>query len=75
MLSAHYELKPKQLLAPVFMAITGSLTSTSVIDAMTILGSDMTRARLRHAIDVLGGFGKKKLKALEKTALQLPASA
>ena len=74
-LSAHYELKPKQLLAPVFMAITGSLTSTSVIDAMTILGSDMTRARLRHAIDVLGGFGKKKLKALEKTALQLPPIA
>lgn len=71
-LSTHYELKPKQLLAPVFMAITGSLTSTSVIDAMAILGSDMTRARLRHAVDVLGGFGKKKLKALEKTEQQLP---
>jgi len=33
---------------------------------MALLGPDMSRARLRHAINVLGGVGKKKLKKMEK---------
>ena len=65
-LSAHFDLKMKAFLAPVFIAITGSATSTSVMDAMAILGSDVTRARLRHAIDVLGGVSKKQAKRFEK---------
>ncbi|WP_106477315.1 glutamate--tRNA ligase [Phytohalomonas tamaricis] len=65
-LANHFDLKMKGFLAPVFVAITGSQTSTSVMDAMVILGSDMTRARLRHAIEVLGGVSKKQAKALEK---------
>lgn len=75
LLSEHFEIKPKLLLAPVFMAITGSLTSTSVMDAMVILGSDITRARLRHALEVLGGVSKKRTKALEKVARDLPPIA
>lgn len=66
MLAAYFELKMKALLAPVFIAVTGSATSTSVMDAMVILGSDMTRARLRHAISVLGGVSKKQAKRFEK---------
>jgi glutamyl-tRNA synthetase len=58
--------KVKDFFAPLFVAISGSAASVSVIDAMAILGSDMSRARLRFAIDVLGGVGKKKLKKLEK---------
>ncbi|MDR5875710.1 glutamate--tRNA ligase [Vreelandella gomseomensis] len=65
-LSAHFDMKMKAFLAPVFIAITGSTTSTSVMDAMAILGSDVTRARLRHAIDVLGGVSKKQAKRFEK---------
>ena len=65
-LSAHFDLKMKAFLAPVFIAITGSTTSTSVMDAMAILGSDVTRARLRHAIEVLGGVSKKQAKRFEK---------
>ncbi|ANF58506.1 glutamate--tRNA ligase [Halotalea alkalilenta] len=65
-LAEHFELKMKVFLAPVFVAITGSLTSTSVLDAMAIIGSDLTRARLRNAIEVLGGVSKKRAKALEK---------
>ncbi|WP_043527383.1 glutamate--tRNA ligase [Litchfieldella xinjiangensis] len=61
-----FELKMKAFLAPVFIAVTGSATSTSVMDAMVILGSDMTRARLRHAIAVLGGVSKKQAKRFEK---------
>ncbi|EPC02598.1 glutamyl-tRNA synthetase [Litchfieldella anticariensis FP35 = DSM 16096] len=65
-LAEVFELKMKAFLAPVFIAVTGSATSTSVMDAMAILGSDMTRARLRHAIAVLGGVSKKQAKRFEK---------
>ena len=70
-LSSHFELKMKDFLAPVFIAITGSSTSTSVMDAMAILGSDVTRARLRHAISVLGGVSKKQTKRFEKEYREL----
>lgn len=60
------ELKFKDINAPLFIAITGSTASVSVMDAMAILGPDITRGRIRHAITVLGGLGKKKLKSLEK---------
>ena len=36
------------------------------MDAMAILGSDVTRARRRHAIEVLGGVSKKQAKRFEK---------
>lgn len=65
-LAEHFELKMKAFLAPVFIAITGSSSSTSVMDAMAILGSDVTRARLRSAIEVLGGVSKKQAKRFEK---------
>ncbi|WP_251976835.1 glutamate--tRNA ligase [Salinicola avicenniae] len=70
-LAAHFDLKMKAFLAPVFVAVTGSAHSTSVLDAMAILGSDMTRARLRHAVDVLGGVSKKQAKRLEKQYREL----
>jgi glutamyl-tRNA synthetase len=65
------ELKLKPFLAPLFIAIAGSSASISVIDSMNLLGADMSRARLRYAIDLLGGVGKKKLKKLEKAYQQL----
>ncbi|GHB27933.1 glutamate--tRNA ligase [Salinicola rhizosphaerae] len=70
-LAGHFELKMKAFLAPVFIAVTGSAHSTSVLDAMAILGSDMTRARLRHAIEVLGGVSKKQAKRFEKRYREL----
>ena len=33
---------------------------------MEIIGSDISRARIRHAIEVLGGVSKKQMKKLEK---------
>ncbi|MCB1675122.1 MAG: glutamate--tRNA ligase [Halioglobus sp.] len=59
-------IKVKDFLAPVFVAIAGSSASFSVVDSMELLGPDVSRARLRHAIDVLGGVSKKALKRLEK---------
>ena len=66
------EIKVKDFLAPVFIAIAGSSASFSVVDSMELLGPDMSRARLRHAIDVLGGVSKKAMKRLEKEYQQLP---
>ncbi len=60
------ELKMKDFVAPLFIAIAGTTASISVFDSMVVLGPDMSRARLRNALDLLGGVGKKKLKKLEK---------
>jgi len=59
-------IKLKDFLAPIFIAASGSTSSFSVMDAMVLLGSDLSRARLRFAIDALGGAGKKVLKRYEK---------
>ncbi|SFB81171.1 glutamate--tRNA ligase [Pseudoalteromonas denitrificans] len=64
-LADHHELKIKVFLEPIFVAISGKTSSTSVIDAMEILGSDMSRARLRVALGHIG-VSKKQAKKLEK---------
>ena len=71
-LAAHLDIKMRDFMAPFFIAIAGSTSSTPVMNSMAIIGADMTLTRLRHAIDVLGGLGKKKLKKLEKQAAELP---
>lgn len=60
------QIKMKDFVAPLFVAVAGTTSSISVTDSMELLGSDMTRARLRQAIEVLGGVGNKTLKKLEK---------
>ncbi len=60
------EIKLKDFLAPLFIAIAGTSASFSVMDSMVLLGPDMSRARLRHAVEALGGYGNKALKKLEK---------
>ena len=60
------QIKVKDFLAPLFIAISGTASSFSVVDAMELLGADMSRARLRHTIHLLGGVSKKQLKSLEK---------
>lgn len=59
-------IKVKDFLAPLFVAIAGSSASFSVVDSMDLLGADMSRARIRHAIEVLGGVSKKAAKRFEK---------
>ncbi|MGP4713945.1 MULTISPECIES: glutamate--tRNA ligase [unclassified Psychrobacter] len=71
-MAAALDIKMRDFIAPFFIAIAGSSSSTPVMNSMWIIGADMTMTRLRHAIDVLGGLGKKKLKKLEKTAADLP---
>jgi glutamyl-tRNA synthetase len=64
-------LKIRDFLFPVFVAITGTAVSVSVIDSIAILGLDLTRARLRHALATLGGISGKQQKVLEKEYQQL----
>ena len=66
-LSEVMRMKLKVFLEPLFIAITGSSASISVMDSMHILGPDVSCARLRFAIDLIGGVSKKGLKRLEKT--------
>jgi glutamyl-tRNA synthetase len=60
------EVKVKDFLAPLFIAISGTSASFSVVDSMELLGPDLSRARIRTAISVLGGVSKKAGKRLEK---------
>ena len=60
------ELEPREFLFPLFVSITGKPASTSVIEAITILGLDLCRARVRNSIMILGGLSKKSEKALAK---------
>ena len=70
-ISDALDVKVKDFLAPIFVAIAGTSASFSVVDSMEMLGPDMSRARLRHAITVLGGVSKKAMKRLEKEYQQL----
>ena len=55
---------------PFFFAISGSAVSLPLFDGMTLLGPDLSRVRLRKALNQLSesgvGLSKKGLKALEK---------
>lgn len=65
-LAGEVEIKLKDFLVPLFIAIAGTTASMSVMDSMVLLGPDLSRARLRHAIGVLGGVSKKQLKKMDK---------
>ena len=75
-LSKKMEVKMGDFMQPIFIAIAGTPNSWSVVDAMAQLGPDMSRARLRDALDKLGGFSKKESKSVEKEfqALQKQAA-
>lgn len=54
--SNHLKIKMKTIIAPIFIAINGRLISTSVINTIVLLGKDITRIRLKQAINILGGI-------------------
>ena len=60
------DIKMKHLTQPFYVAMSGKKISTPLFDTMEILGSDMSRMRIRYAIDELGGLSKKAMKKLEK---------
>ncbi|MEZ5529048.1 MAG: glutamate--tRNA ligase [Porticoccaceae bacterium] len=70
-LAQGMEIKLKDFLFPLFLAVAGSPSSPPLFDAMAILGPDMVRARVRHALEAAGGVSKKQLKKLEKEYQEL----
>ncbi len=74
-LAGNMSIKLGDFNAPLFVSVVGTKDSFSVMDAMELLGSDVTRARLRDSIEVLGGAGKKVLKRFEKEYNQLGKAA
>jgi glutamyl-tRNA synthetase len=65
-LSEKLDLKLRELTRPFYVALTGAEASTPLFRSMEILGLDLVRVRLRHAVDALGGVSSKRAKALEK---------
>ncbi|MEQ8408374.1 MAG: glutamate--tRNA ligase [Gammaproteobacteria bacterium] len=70
-LATQLDLKIRDFLFPLFVAMSGKAVAASVIETISVLGLDITRARLRNALDVLGGISKKQAKNLEKEYRQL----
>ena len=64
------EKKLKEILPLFFQAMSGKSISLPLFDAMSILGPDLVRVRLRKALSLLNsegvGLSKKGLKVLEK---------
>ena len=73
-LANDMDLKIRDYLAPLFIAISGRPASVSVMASITLLGPHLTRARLRQALTHLGGLSKTQAKTLEKAynALEKP---
>ena len=63
--------KLRDLMPLIFASITGQASSVSVLDAMEILGPDLSRFRLRQAVELLGGVSKKENKEWEKLLEQI----
>ena len=61
--SIHHK---KVMMALLFGAIMGKKQGPPLFDSVTILGKDVTRARLLGAISFLGGISNKKLATLKK---------
>ena len=59
-------LKLRDLMPLIFPAITGKASSVSVLDAMEILGADLSRFRLRQAIELIGGVSNGETKEWKK---------
>lgn len=69
------DLKLKDFLFPLFVAIAGSPSAPPLFDAMALLGADITRARVRYALNIAGGVSKKQTKKWEKEYQALSAKS
>ncbi len=65
MLAGRCDMKLRDFLFPLFVAVSGKEVSLPLFDSMAFLGPDLTRVRIRNALDVMGVSGKEK-KRLEK---------
>jgi glutamyl-tRNA synthetase len=55
--------KLKDVIRPMYIAITGQPQGVPLFDAIVHLGRDIIRERLRHAMELLGPASKKEVEA------------
>ena len=60
------EVKLRAFTRPLYLAVSGSAASTPLFGSMVLLGSSMTRMRLRRARAALGGVSRKREKKLKR---------
>ena len=65
-LSEALGLKLRDLTRPFYVAMSGETASLPLFQSMAILGPDLVRARIRRAIEALGGISGKRMKKLQK---------
>jgi glutamyl-tRNA synthetase len=65
-LGESLNLKIRDLLFPLFVAISGQSVSTPLFETLEILGPDLCRMRLREALDSIGGLSKKQAEQLDR---------
>ena len=73
-LAAACEMKFRDFLFPLFVAISGRGVSLPLFDSMQLLGADLSRARLRDALEVMQVSGKQR-KKLDKAYAALEQQA
>jgi glutamyl-tRNA synthetase len=57
------EAKLKDVIRPMYIAVTGQPQGVPLFDAIVHLGRDIIRERLRHAMELLGPASKKEVEA------------
>jgi len=65
LIATSLDLKLKDFLFPLFVAVVGAPSGPPLFDAMSIMGPDIVRARIRSALTAAGGASKKQLKQWE----------
>ena len=60
------DVKVRDVTRPFYVAITGSPTSVPLFDAIELLGRDIVRERLRHALELAGTPSAAELKEWKK---------
>ena len=65
---AFKEWKVRDLTGVLFLAMSGRKVAPPLYESLSILGKDLSRERIRKALEALGGApGKKKLKKLQES--------
>lgn len=72
-MAERMELKLRVFLAPFFVAITAKTSATPLFDTLALLGKDLTRVRIRDAIDTLKPISGKESKKWDKDYRHLMA--
>ena len=71
-LATAMDLKIRDFLFPLFVAVSGRAVALPLFDSVAFLGRDLTRARIRSALTALGGLSKKEAKRLDKAFEAMP---